>query len=96
MDSILSQEDPLEEGIPAHSSILAWRIPWTEESGSQASLTEETRLSDEAGMHTCRMYAREMGSQMTAGGCSGQVREEPGYLSVFWRKIGSQTSKDYC
>ena len=29
----LSQEDPLEEGIAAHSSILAWRIPWTEEPG---------------------------------------------------------------
>ena len=25
----LSQEDPLEEGMAAHSSILAWRIPWT-------------------------------------------------------------------
>ena len=25
----LGQEDPLEKGKPAHSSILAWRIPWT-------------------------------------------------------------------
>ena len=25
--------DPLEEGMATHSSILAWRIPWTEESG---------------------------------------------------------------
>ena len=29
----LDQEDPLEEGMATHSSILAWRIPWTEESG---------------------------------------------------------------
>ena len=29
----LGQKDPLEEGMAAHSSILAWRIPWTEESG---------------------------------------------------------------
>ena len=29
----LDQEDPLEEGIATHSSILAWRIPWTEEPG---------------------------------------------------------------
>ena len=29
----LGQEDPLEEGMATHSSILAWRIPWTEESG---------------------------------------------------------------
>ena len=27
----LGWEDPLEEGIATHSSILAWRIPWTEE-----------------------------------------------------------------
>ena len=27
----LGQEDPLEKGLTAHSSILAWRIPWTEE-----------------------------------------------------------------
>ena len=27
----LRQEDPLEEGMATHSSILAWRIPWTEE-----------------------------------------------------------------
>ena len=28
----LSQEDPLEKGMATHSSILAWRIPWIEES----------------------------------------------------------------
>ena len=27
----LSREDPLEEGMATHSSVLAWRIPWTEE-----------------------------------------------------------------
>ena len=29
----LGQEDPLKEGMATHSSILAWRIPWTEEPG---------------------------------------------------------------
>ena len=29
----LDQEDPLEKGMATHSSILAWRIPWTEERG---------------------------------------------------------------
>ena len=29
----LDWEDPLEKGMPTHSSILAWRIPWTEEPG---------------------------------------------------------------
>ena len=30
---ILGQEDPLEKGMATHSSILAWKIPWTEEPG---------------------------------------------------------------
>ena len=33
----LGQEDPLEEGMATHSSILAWRIPWTEEPGGLLS-----------------------------------------------------------
>ena len=36
----LGQEDPLEKGIATHSSILAWRIPWTEESGGVLGLTK--------------------------------------------------------
>ena len=32
------QEDPLEEGMATHSSILPWRIPWTEESGGLQSV----------------------------------------------------------
>ena len=31
----LGQEDPLEKGMATRSSILAWRIPWTEEPGGQ-------------------------------------------------------------
>ena len=34
----LGQEDPLEEGMATHSSILAWRIPWTEEPGGLQSM----------------------------------------------------------
>ena len=34
----LGGEDPLEKGMVTHSSILAWRIPWTEEAGRQQSL----------------------------------------------------------
>ena len=33
----LGQEDPLEKGMAAHSSIRAWRIPWTEEPGGLQS-----------------------------------------------------------
>ena len=34
----LGQEDPLEKGTATHSSILAWRIPWTEEPGRLQSV----------------------------------------------------------
>ena len=34
----LGWEDPLEQGMATHSSILAWRIPWTEESGGLLSV----------------------------------------------------------
>jgi len=34
----LGQEAPLEKGIATHSSILAWRIPWTEEPGGLQSM----------------------------------------------------------
>ena len=35
--SILGWRDPLEEGTATHSSVLAWRIPWTEEPGGLQS-----------------------------------------------------------
>ena len=40
----LGQEDPLEKGTATHSSILAWRIPWTEEpSGLQSMGSQRVR-----------------------------------------------------
>ena len=46
----LGQEDPLEKEMAAHCSILAWKIPWTEEHGRLQSVCgvakSQTRLSD--------------------------------------------------
>ena len=44
----LGWEDPLEKGMATHSSTLAWRILWTEETGGLQSivLQSQTRLSD--------------------------------------------------
>ena len=39
----LDQEDPLEEGMATHPSILAWRIPWTEEPGGLQSMEWQSR-----------------------------------------------------
>ena len=46
--SILGGKDPLEKGMATHSSILAWRVPWTEEPGGLQSMRSKsrTRLSD--------------------------------------------------
>ena len=45
----LGPEDPLEKGLATHASILAWRIPWTEEPGrlqSMGSQNSWTGFSD--------------------------------------------------
>ena len=36
-------EDPLEEEVTAHSSILAWEVPWTEEPGGLLPMASQTR-----------------------------------------------------
>ena len=38
----LGPEDPLEEAMATHSSILAWRIPWTEEPGQLEFLDSQS------------------------------------------------------
>ena len=42
----LGQEDPLEKEMATHSSILAWRIPWTEELGGLQSMGLQTIRHD--------------------------------------------------
>ena len=46
--SSLGRDDPLEKGMATHSSILAWRIPWTEDPhGLQTMVSKsQTQLSD--------------------------------------------------
>ena len=49
----LCWEDPLEEEMAIHSSILDWRIPWTEEPGGLQSMGSE-RDTTKTTEHTCR------------------------------------------
>ena len=45
--SSLGLEDPLERGMATHPSILAWRIPWTEESGGpQPTGSQRDNMTD--------------------------------------------------
>ena len=39
----LGQKDPLEKGTATHSSILAWRIPWTEDPGELQSMGSQSQ-----------------------------------------------------
>ena len=48
----LGREDPLEEGMETHSSVLAWRIPWTEEPGRLQSMGgKEVDTTERLSMH---------------------------------------------
>ena len=42
----LGGEDPLEKGMATHFSILAWRIPWTEQTGGLQSMVSQ-RVEDD-------------------------------------------------
>ena len=48
----LGWEDPLEKEMATHSSILAWRIPWTEEPGGLQSTGLQSVGQDRATSHT--------------------------------------------
>ena len=47
----LGWEDPLEKEMATHSSILAWRIPWTEERGGLQSMRSKSQDTTEATQH---------------------------------------------
>ena len=51
MGLVPGYEDPLEEGMATHSSILAWRIPWTEEPGRLLSTVSQRVDMTEASEH---------------------------------------------
>ena len=50
----LGWEDPLEEGMATHSSVLAWRIPWTEERG----VTKSQKQPKQVSIQTCIEYIK--------------------------------------
>ena len=54
----LGWEDPLEEGMTTHSSILAWRIPWTEDPGGLQSLELQRVRLTEVTRHMHMRYTR--------------------------------------
>ena len=50
----LGRKDPLEKGMATHSSILAWKIPWTEEPNGLQSIESQSQTQlKQLSMHTC-------------------------------------------
>ena len=49
----LGQEDSMEKGVATHSSILAWRIPWTEEPGALQSMWSQSHILPKQLCCTC-------------------------------------------
>ena len=49
----LGQEDPLQEEMTAHSSILAWKIPWTEKPGRPQSMGSQSKTGLSVNTKTC-------------------------------------------
>ena len=57
----LGQKDPLEKGMATHSSILAWRTPWTEESGGLPSTgSQRVRHDGATNTHTCMLLITQL------------------------------------
>ena len=58
----LGWKDPLEEGMATHSSILPWKIPWTEEPGGLQSMglqeSDMTEAAEQACTHACMWKPR--------------------------------------
>ena len=59
----LGREDPLEEGMATHSSILAWRIPWTEEPGGLQSMRSRRVRHDWLSSSICETESPPVWSQ---------------------------------
>ena len=75
----LGWEDPLEEGMATHSSILAWRISWTEQPGTLQSMGSQRIEHNRATKHTYIIYPnknrKELREELTYAR-SREVRRE--------------------
>ena len=69
----LGGEDPLEEEVATHSSILAWEIPWTEAPGGLQSM----------GLQKCQTWLSDWTTKMFREAVAREDRGRVGNLSTF-------------
>ena len=90
----LGQEDPLVEGMATHSSILAWRIPWTEETGGLQSLglqRVEHDWSDWECMHAWDTYGELLDRQLDSK--MWRLEVKLGLENYSWKNIYGDKGK---
>ena len=92
----LGQEDPLEKGQAIHSSIFAWRIPWTKKTGSLQSMKSQNVRHDWE-TNTFKVHLHSKGSSRDAIKAPGIQRELTMYsytrLQQCQKKKGKWLSK---
>ena len=69
----LGRKDPLEEGMATHSSVLAWRIPWTEEPGGLQSMGSQRVRHDGSDLACTYDYQSQCPRQGQEQGGRGQT-----------------------
>ena len=55
----LGSENPLEKGMASHSTVLVWRIPWTEETGGLQFMGLDKELDTTERLNTTTVYYRQ-------------------------------------
>ena len=98
----LGREDRLEKGMATHSSILAWRIPWTEEAGGLSSTgSQRVRHDGATSTTTLRWKMGPVGSSEVPEPRSQNVEFEmplrhPLKMSNSLNRIGSLDTNSWC
>ena len=88
----LGREDPLEKGMATHSSILAWRIPWTEEPGGLQSMGSQESDTTEWLAHTytqdgpCYAFGEEL--KWKPRPCLGVIWARRFFVCRRWQVFG--------
>ena len=72
----LGWEDPLEDGMATQSSVLAWRIPWTEEPGGLQSWGCKESDMTEATQHAPSVFESSLGKDMEGHARKWKIEKE--------------------
>ena len=86
----LGQEDSMEKGVTTHSSILAWRIPWTEESGgySPCGCKESDTIERLTDTHTHTGWGWAGGRTLVISGSKDREKPKRQGIRLQWRRWG--------